>query len=339
MSTTRVLSVHAPYRCAHRGVCCTSGWPIPIESAAAHAAERAVASGRLCLQRPARAPFVYVYGAPADTPALVAVVESACVFYRDRGEDRCEIQRVLGTAAMPVTCRQFPRVSVRDPRGTSITLSHYCPTAAALLESAYHDVTILENPERFPPGESYEGLDAHTSLPPRLRPDMLMDWDDWWDWERRSVEALVTAPSAEAGLARLRAAVDFVRDWRPGGGPLRTRIVSAFAQPPVTGSAAAADLARHRREILAAMPDEIRPEPARAAGTPAAPVLQRYLAAHAFANWQAHLGEGLRAWLRSLEAAHALMMSGLDVGTSDLWLRHLADPMRLADAWNAAEQR
>jgi hypothetical protein len=61
------------------------------------------------------------------------------------------------------------------------------------------------------------------------------------------------------------------------------------------------------------------------------------LAAHAFANWTAHQGEGLRTWWRSLEAVHVLLSAGVGVQQTDLLLRHLADPQALARAWGSAE--
>ena len=63
-----------------------------------------------------------------------------------------------------------------------------------------------------------------------------------------------------------------------------------------------------------------------------------FIAAHAFASWTAHLGEGLRTWLRSVEAAFALVELGLGVRTADLLLRHLCDPHALARTWSRAER-
>jgi hypothetical protein len=60
--------------------------------------------------------------------------------------------------------------------------------------------------------------------------------------------------------------------------------------------------------------------------------------AHAFANWTAHLGEGLRTWLRSIEVAHAMLVMGRSVGAADLLLRHLADPAAVARSLGAAER-
>jgi hypothetical protein len=105
-----------------------------------------------------------------------------------------EIHKTLGHDALPLACRQFPRVCVTDPRGVSVTLSHYCPTAAGLLanESSHASESILTNPARFPPQAEYVGLDAVHALPPLLRPGILMDWDSWWEIERLSVEVLLS---------------------------------------------------------------------------------------------------------------------------------------------------
>jgi hypothetical protein len=43
----RALSFHASYRCANAGVCCGSGWDIPVEPPAEETIRRAVDAGRL----------------------------------------------------------------------------------------------------------------------------------------------------------------------------------------------------------------------------------------------------------------------------------------------------
>jgi hypothetical protein len=327
-----VLSFHASYRCQEHGVCCTSGWPIDIDDVARVHVEAAVARGDVATSRP---PFVHVDEAGA--PAVLAVVDRACVFHRDGPHERCEIHRVLGHAALPLACRQFPRVSVQDPRGTSITLSHYCPTAASMLDDD-RPIAIVSDAPAFPRNAEYVGLDARTSLPPRLRPDMLMDWNSWWEWERLSVNAIARALTASDALARLHAAVEHARTWRPTDGPLIERVREAFDRPVLT-TRVERNVAIVRDELVAAIPANHRPSNIDVASTPLSDAaLRRYLSAHAFASWTAHLGQGLRTWLRSIEAAHALVMSGLSVGDADLWLRHLADPSALADVWSKAER-
>ena len=92
-----------------------------------------MASGALRSIAADRAPFIErAADEPAETPTLLATAHGRCVFHDPAG--RCAIHSALGHDALPLACRQFPRVSVTDPRGVSVTLSHYCPTAAALLD-------------------------------------------------------------------------------------------------------------------------------------------------------------------------------------------------------------
>lgn len=276
--------------------------------------------------------------APEEAPALLGMRSSQCVFFDEDGGRTCRIHTVLGHDALPLACRQFPRLVVHDPRGVSITLSHYCPTAAGLLDR--HDpVRIVEHPPAFPPSGEYEGLDARCALPPLLHPDMLMDWESWWRFEAASVALLATGDEPTAlKLGRLREAVERARDWTPARGPLAPHVTRAF-EAARTGRALPFDpnpeeIVRRLREIDDAIPSELRPEslPDRppSDGWHEPSHAGRFLAAHAFANWTAHLGEGLHAWLRSLEAVYACLRSGLDVRQTDLRLRHLANPNRLA---------
>ena len=92
--------------------------------------------------------------APGDTPALLGVQDHVCVFFDAEHGRLCAVQRALGHDALPLACRQFPRVSLRDPRGVSVTLSHYCPTAASLLGSP-RPVTIVRDAPAFPEGAEY----------------------------------------------------------------------------------------------------------------------------------------------------------------------------------------
>jgi Fe-S-cluster containining protein len=306
----RCLSFFASYRCHRSGACCTSSWPIPVEADRLARIRAALANGALQASAPpGTAPFTFPADAPTDAPALLGLSATRCVFFDDHGGHRCRVQDALGHDALPLACRQFPRVSVRDPRGVSVALSAYCPTVARLLTSV-EPVTIVESPSAFPDEAEYDGLDARTQLPPLLRPDRLMDWESWWAFEASSVDLLAnTGGSADQAMARLRVAVEETRSWAPSDGPLIARVHDAFA------------LATEG-----------------AAGEPVRDTLvRRFLAAHAFANWTMHLGKGLRTWLRSIEAAHELLTSGVDVREADLRLRHLADPTQLASAYARAE--
>lgn len=108
---------------------------------------------------------------------LVGRHGARCVFHDDEQAGGCRIQRALGHEALPLACRQFPRIVVRHPGGVSITLSHYCPSARALLDAPAAPVSIATNPHAFPAHGEYVGLDAADDLPPLLRPDCAFDWD------------------------------------------------------------------------------------------------------------------------------------------------------------------
>ena len=336
-SPVRALSFHASYRCQHRGACCESGWPIPVEAERIAPIQHAVASGQLHAP-PGHAPLQFPTGAPSDAPALLAITHRACVF---RHASRCDIHAALGPAALPLACRQFPRVCVLDPRGVSVTLSHYCPTARAMLTDVPAPSRIVTDATAFPYDAEYSGLDARAALPPLLRRDVLMDWDSWWHCEALAVDLIANATASPGeAIARLHVAVEETRAWSPSQGPLLSRIDAAFVAarigPAGPDRHSSRDTSTRRAEIFAAIPGDLAtPSPSGAVVTPA--IARRLLAAHAFGNWTAHLGGGLRSWLRSLEAVHALIRAGFDVGQVDLLIRHLADPTALANSWSVAE--
>jgi hypothetical protein len=228
--------------------------------------------------------------------------------FHDAARHRCLIHATHGHDALPVACQQFPRVSVIDPRGASVTLSCFCPTALAMLDEFDGPIEIINS--QLSILNSPEGLDARTSLPPALRPEVLMDWESWWEFERLAVNEFNRDETPREMLARLSAIVEEIRTWRPGEGELIERVRSAFAIER-------ADL-------------KVR--------TYVRSTSNRFLACHAFANWTAHLGAGLRTWLRSLETVVFLLEEGWTIREIDEWLRHWADPRMLARVWSAAEK-
>jgi len=336
----RCLTFHARYACRDSGACCTAGWPIPVEGDRLTTIAAAVSEGRLVPPSLARPLWIQPAHAPASTPAQLQFDERGCVFYEAGDGGRCHVHRVLGHGALPLACRQFPRVSVVDPRGASVTLSHYCPTAAGLLDDGAV-IAITAEPPAFPAETEIVGLDVRTSLPPLLAPNMLMDWEAWWEWERRAVDTIARPDQTpQQALATLSAAVEAVRVWTPADGPLLARIDHAFMR------AVGKDIGNVRAEAptyltalsdaRTAIPPDLRPARIERSDSPFPAVVRAFLAAHAFANWTAHLGHGLRSWLRSLEAALSLVNT-LGVRQTDLFLRHLADPNELATVWSRAE--
>jgi hypothetical protein len=136
-----------------------------------------------------------------------------------------------------------------------------------------------------------------------------MDWESWWAFEARAVALCNRPESLERIVRRVAAAAEHVRRWTPDEGPLVARIERAF------------DAARSSDATVRD-------------GSPAPEPLRRFLACHVFANWTAHLGSGLHAYVRSLETVVWLLEEGWTVAAVDEWLRHYANPTRLAAAWS-----
>ena len=314
MSTpTFWLSFHAPYACRHSGVCCSSGWDIDIEPSRIPPIERAIALGRLA------APLHWhrtVTGAPDDVGGVLARGrEGRCVFHADPG---CAIQTVLGHDAMPSACQHFPRIVLLDPRGISVTLSHYCPTAASLLFEASGPVSIVKGPAVLPGGAPPEGLDARDALPPLETPRRLMDWDGYSAWESRAVDLLTSVVPVAAALDLLDPH-DAAIDERTLFDIARQAVPAPYEWPPFVtpGDAASVD----------------------------ARVVGKYLAAHAFAAWTAYHGNGLRTTVRYLRVVWAVLRTELArrdslvaaIRQSDLLLRHLVDWRLLSACLDVAD--
>lgn len=220
MTSTSVFSLgfHADYRCRHSGACCTADWDVPVELPVYRSLSDAVVGGRLHVASTAGAtyPFVVEPDLPEGAAAMLDRDDSGhCVFF-ERGSRLCIVHRDLGESHLPGTCRHFPRVSVQDRRGTFVSLSHFCPTAASMLFRD-HPVAIVAEPPAFP-GTDYEGLVVTSDdLPPLLHPRVLMDLDGYSAWERHMVArcaALDERP--ESVLATLSRDADLLRRWRPG---------------------------------------------------------------------------------------------------------------------------
>ena len=133
---------------------------------------------------------------------------------------------------------------------------------------------------------------------------------------------------------------------------------------PVAGPPPVAWFEDRMREVMEAVPAHLRRSPLlgrfRTLGLPGfvpevpgashAPAL-RYLAAHALGNWCAYQGRGLRTYVRSLEAAAAVLVTTAAgqvdltaaegfiaaVRDADLLLRHLASSEALATVWSQRE--
>jgi Fe-S-cluster containining protein len=360
------LSIHADYRCRHSGACCTADWDVPVELPVYRSLEQAVASGRLRVAPAADAlpPFIVEPDLPDDAAAMLERTDAGhCVFF-DSSSRLCIVHRDLGEPALPLTCRHFPRVSVQDARGTFVSLSHFCPTAASMLFRDDVPVEIVESPAAFPL-DDYDGLIVTSEdLPPLLHPRMLMDLEGYAAWEVHMVRRCAEVERRpESVLATLMRDAQLLAEWTPGGpeGPPLRRSESCADLPSLADAVAAlpreyvdadaeatlaASVARHA-DVMGAVPDDLRPpaddeglEDAFAAHVrPAwdrfrAP-LNRYLAAKAFASWTAYQGRGVVSIVHGLEAALALVRVEAsrrcrDTG-SDLSRDVMMDAIRAAD--------
>lgn len=218
------LAFHADYRCANSGVCCSADWQIPVEPEAQRQIRRHLRDDSL--HPPGDFP------PDADllltrTPNLPAGAEVAlgrddnghCLFFDESGGCLCTIHRDIGHEAIPVTCQMFPRLCVLQPRGTFITLSHFCPTAAAMLFRDDADITIVHGPEAFPAGHLYAGHDARNHAPPLLRPDVLLSWETHDLWERHTVATMANESlSPEEALILLCISAEKARNWTEQAG-------------------------------------------------------------------------------------------------------------------------
>jgi len=365
------LSIHADYRCRHSGNCCTADWDVPVELPVYRSLEEALTAGRLTAA-PASGPgpFIVEPDMPDDAAAILGRTSTGdCVFF-ERSSHLCVVHRDFSEAALPATCRHFPRVALQDARGTFVGLSHFCPTAAAMLFRQDVPLAIVDAPPSFPPAD-YEGLTVPDGdLPPLLRPGMLMDPDGYTAWEAHMVARCADARSGpESVLATLVRDAAVLRRWRPSDGSL-DNAVRVLPREPVDAVPhhELLESLTHYRRALEAVPDDLKPEPDERGleneyvrsvlpewkgwNVP----LAHFIAAKAFASWTAYQGRGVATVVRGLEAAIALVRveaarlcrdhrRRLDgdllleaFRAADFILNHLAVGEDLATGWSIAEQ-
>jgi hypothetical protein len=373
MDKVRSLSIHADYRCRHSGQCCSTNWDVPVELPIYKSLTDALASGRLKTASGTEGllPFILGPDLPDDTAAMFERTDEGLCVFLERSSRLCIVHRDLGESALAATCRHFPRVAIHDRRGTSVALSHFCPTAASMLFRDEVPLRIVDGPPAFPPA-NYEGLEvAEEDLPPLLHPRMLMDLDGYDVWERHMVQRCVDVTRLpESILATLHRDAGVIAQWKPGGATL----AEAVAGLPVEflDASPAAELGpslEFFHEAMTAVPEEFRPDPdddgldAAFAGFVRpewarfhAPV-NRYIAAKAFATWTAYQGRGVATIVCGIEAAVGLVRveaarqsrdarRPLDAEllleafrSADFILNHLAVGEDLAQNWSRAEQR
>jgi Fe-S-cluster containining protein len=365
--TVRALSIHADYRCRSSGACCRSGWEIPVEPDAEERIHQGMNEGRL---QPRVEWARRVHDLPHGAQVVLRVLPSGDCVFLEHGQPRlCAVERQLGAEAMPPACRQFPRVATLTPLGVSLTLSHFCPTAAALLFRDDVPLAVVSDPRAFPPSWPYEGLDARDALPPLLRPGVLTSWAAHRRLEEHAV-AVLGRESLSLGqaLSALGSEAEALRAWTAADGPFddfAARVIERPAPPPEPEPPLDAALADWERVAAVVPQANPRPESPRAAiaafglGSAAAIIdggcanlrrpVGRWLAAKAFASWLALQGEGVRTTVRGLRVAYSVLRSELAravvqeraeavdaerlkqaIRRADLLLVHLADAPALA---------
>jgi Fe-S-cluster containining protein len=293
------LSIHSSYACADSGECCTAGWPISAEPPLIAALNGGPLDGTWTAGRA----FETAEG-PDGPVSILRTVGEACVFY-EQDRRRCAIHRLAGPATLPTACRNFPRLTLTDRRGVFITLSHFCPTAAALLIED-RDIAIVDAPASLSLNGAVEGLDATRVLPPLLGPGMLADGEGYSAWEKAAVGVFDNRRcTAEDALAIISVATDDVGKWRPGAETLAARVHDAF------------DRARSARDLSST------------SDRPSEHAIKSFLAAHLFASWHPYQGGGLHAAVHAVETAFVTLREQLArapfiaaVRAADFRLRH-----------------
>jgi hypothetical protein len=325
-----------------------AGWDIPAEPLVVSAVERHFGRKGLVRLEPSTA-----------GPAAILLLESngACTFFDTAGH-LCSIHRDLGEGFLPSACRQFPRVTLSDPSGTWITLSHFCPTAASLLFFPA-PIVIVAAPATISLDGHAHGLDATEALPPLLRPGMLMDFDGYHAWESAAVSLLDSAaPDVNGALSALESASRDIREWCPGQRTLREAVLEAMRSASSVASTGDPGDDRQAYSLaLASVPSTLRP-PSKDEGIGSRhadvdflwrefdDVIRRYLASKLFAGWWPYLGLDLRSVVYAIRVHAAVLRTNLSrqlrrrdsgrdamreaIRDTDLLMVHLSDARALA---------
>ena len=102
--SVHVLGFHAGYRCRHAGVCCKSGWAIPVEAPLYRTLHAALVWGhlRLDLDTASQPIFESVEGLPHGEPVVLQhKPDCSCVFFEPQRGNLCSIQRQMGHGQLP----------------------------------------------------------------------------------------------------------------------------------------------------------------------------------------------------------------------------------------------
>jgi Fe-S-cluster containining protein len=344
----RCLSFHSEYRCQNSGVCCASGWQIAVEAQVEASLRLALAGARAPLPNGPEG-FQVMIDPPPGCRSSLRDVGGTC-WFRDESERSCAIHREFGEQSLPSACRQFPRVCVLEPDAVSISLSHYCPTAAGLLFGTDADFKIVTQPKAFPAAWPFEGLDARHSYPPFLRPGVSLGFDGLRTFEERTVRTLSTLPLWRA-LSVIDSAVGGLRAWNADAGPLPALISGTFDRAaeeseivaPGTDPRPILQAALAEGTVAMRLPN---PRPTPMSLPPVADLaLRKYVASRLIGAWVMFQADDIRTvlnYLRLCVDTVLLFANAAEdrafpaerwkeaIRNSDLWLLHYCDPERLA---------
>ena len=269
-TTIRTLAGLAAYACGHSGSCCRAGWPIPVEAEPLQILRRVDTAIGL----PRRLAAAWLQdGVLGHSP------EHGCVFHaRGEASGGCALETAIGTAALPYSCRQFPRLLLADARGWHLTLSAWCVTASRLIASFDGDSPIGVGPDdalQQPSGDGddflsfdhitadprvhLEALDARDAWPPLLRPGVLAGFEAYTDWEARVLGEWLSgvthgAATLADGLADAIRWTELLRRWQPAHGDLGVLISRRW---PRRGLAGVPHASAGRDQRLRKMADDL----------------------------------------------------------------------------------
>ncbi len=274
----------------------------------------------------------------------------------------------MGMAALPHSCRQFPRILLADGRGWHLSLSAWCPTAARLIVTAEPtdpvtaELAVRSAPETFlsfthihaDRRVHVEALDACQAWPPLLRPGVLaglVGYDTWEqrvmsDWLAPAARGETTTGMALGGVIRW---TEWIRGWRAADGDLTVRIAKRWTPGPVRSDGpnrgpAATTLDSLLIDLMGRVPSHWRPAQWPDGLTDASvgrhaigrveanAAIARYLAVRLTGSWLAYQGQGLRSVLASLVSSYALTCLALArTGDAPVTIGRLTSAIRAAD--------
>jgi hypothetical protein len=337
--SVRLLALHAPYQCRHRGVCCREPWAIPVDRIRHRRVVDAVHAGRLHLPHRHGDLFAAAPGVDADAEVVVGRRGRDCVFLEPGQVGLCAIHRDLGHEALPTACQHFPRVVVLDPRGASMSLSCVCPTAADLLYDAapgWHQV--VHEGRAVATGLQWEGLDARDTLPPQVSETRLWDWNALTAFELQTLSALSRHAPGQALALVAGAAARLERNSRE---PLETLVETAFreAHPEAREPDVDALVRLAVASSMGADPEAWLPDGDADAAAELwqrhQPQVSRYLASRVMASAVVYHARSAGVWSAWLQTAYAVLRRSLELemrgggGARSLFVAALARADRL----------